>query len=307
MTLEDWAHLATVFGAIGTFAVGIAALLVSVAALRTQRESLPVSAEFILPSRRIFIDDAGVRWILASLKNTGVRAYVHDVYPIDWKPNVLIGKRTPNSVRVGVPQSLPDNLKSMSKRKLRRIPGVFKPSYVGSQAYLSFWVSCPPEFEKIQFVAAVSVGRRDKTRFIDSEWLDVPIPDETAMAVSSKTFLSFDAFVRPEDFIDPAESEEYEYWEYGYWQDEYEESEPRENDFWGYEYWQDEYEESEPWGHEFEGHDCWEYGCWEYELEEFQSEEYEYWEYGYWQDEYEEDECDKNSYSIVDVQESNST
>ena len=145
------------------------------------------------------------------------------------------------------------------------------PSYVGSQAYLSFWISCPPEFEKIQFVAAVSVRRRDKIRFIDSEWLDVPIPDETARAVSNKTFLSFDTFVRPEDFMDPAESEEYEYWEYGYWKDDCEDPESREN--------------------EFENHDCWEYGCWEYELEKFQSEEYEYWEYGYWQDEY-----DENSY-----------
>ena len=283
MNLQDWANLATVLGAIGTFIVGMSALAVSFAALRTQRESLPVSAEFMLASRRLFIDDAGVRWILASLKNTGVRAYVHDVYPTDWKPNVPIGKRTPNSVRIGVPHSLPDNLKSMSKRKLSRISGVFEPSYVGSQAYLSFWVSCPPEFEKIQFVAAMRVGRWDKIRFIDSEWLDVPIPDETARAVSSKTFLSFDAFVRPEDFMDPAESEEYEYWKYGYWQDEYEESEPEENDFWGYGYWQDDFEGPESRENEFEDYDCW-----EYELEKFQSEEYECWEYGYWQDEYDE-------------------
>jgi hypothetical protein len=291
MTLQDWANLATALGAISTFIVGMSALVVSIAALRTQRESLPVSAEFMLAPQRLLIDDDGVRWIWASLKNTGVRAYVHDIYPIDWKPKVPIGKRTPNSVRLGVPDSLPDNLKSVSKRKLRRNLGVFVPSYVGSQAYLSFWISCPPEFEKIQFVAAVSVRRRDKIRFIDSEWLDVPIPDETARAVSNKTFLSFDTFVRPEDFMDPAESEEYEYWEYGYWKDEYEGSEPEENDFWGYGYWQDDCEDPESRENEFENHDCWEYGCWEYELEKFQSEEYEYWEYGYWQDEY-----DENSY-----------
>lgn len=46
MSLQDWTNIAMIFGTIVTFIVALAALLVSVAALRSQREALPVSMNF---------------------------------------------------------------------------------------------------------------------------------------------------------------------------------------------------------------------------------------------------------------------
>ena len=73
MSLQSWTNIATIFGAIGTFIVAIAALLVSVAALRAQREVVPVSAKFTV-SGVIKVDNDGVRWVRATMRNTGVRA-----------------------------------------------------------------------------------------------------------------------------------------------------------------------------------------------------------------------------------------
>lgn len=173
MTLQDWTNVATIFGAIGTFIVAIAALVVSVAALRTQRESLPVSAEFSL-GKVLGVDSEGVRWVWASLKNTGVRAYVHDVFPLEWKPFVPLDMEVPNVPRAYMPESLPESLRSLSKRKRRRWSGVFKPGYVRSQAYTSFMVSCPPGFEKVQLCASMGIRQRDQVRFVYSEWLVLP-------------------------------------------------------------------------------------------------------------------------------------
>lgn len=46
LSLQDWTNIAMIFGTIVTFIVALAALLVSVAALRAQREALPVSVNF---------------------------------------------------------------------------------------------------------------------------------------------------------------------------------------------------------------------------------------------------------------------
>ena len=43
VSLQDWKNIAMIFGTIVTFIVALAALLVSVAALRSQHEALPVS------------------------------------------------------------------------------------------------------------------------------------------------------------------------------------------------------------------------------------------------------------------------
>lgn len=47
--------------------VATVALLVSIVALRTQREALPVSAEFGLGTR-IEVDNDGVRWVWSWMK-----------------------------------------------------------------------------------------------------------------------------------------------------------------------------------------------------------------------------------------------
>ena len=177
LSLQDWTNIATIFGAIGTFITAIAALLVSVAALRTQREALPVSAKFTL-SGVIKVDNDGVRWVHATMQNTGVRAYVHDVYPLEWKPNVPLDMEVPNVPRVSMPESMPESLRSLSKRRQRRWVGVFKPSYVRSQACTTFLIWYPPGFEAVQICAAMGIKRRDQMRFVYSEWLALPQEDD---------------------------------------------------------------------------------------------------------------------------------
>ena len=85
MALQDWTNVATIVGALGSFMVAVAALVVSVAALRTQREALPVSAVFGITGRG-YVDTNGVRWMQAWMQNTGVMVYVHEVYRSEWLP-----------------------------------------------------------------------------------------------------------------------------------------------------------------------------------------------------------------------------
>ena len=179
LSLQSWTNIATIFGAIGTFIVAIAALLVSVAALRTQREALPVSAKFTL-GRIIKVDNDGVRWVGATMQNTGARAYIHDIFPLEWKPDVPLDAEVPNVPRAYMTDSMPESLRSLSKRRQRRWGGVFKPGYVRSQAYKHFMISCPPGFEEVQICAAMGIKRRDQTRFVYSEWLVLPQDDHRA-------------------------------------------------------------------------------------------------------------------------------
>ena len=173
MNLEAWAYVASIFGAVGTFAVAVVALLVSVVALRTQREALPVSADFGLGTN-IKIDENGVRWIWFWMRNTGTRSFVHDVYPLEWLPDDLPDEATPNLARVKMPESLPACFQRLSKRSVKRAPGVFNPTYLRTQSYSMFWVSCPPGVQQVKFTAAMSVSRRDPARFVHSEWFELP-------------------------------------------------------------------------------------------------------------------------------------
>lgn len=171
--MAEWSNIATIIGAVGTVVVGVAALLLSLAALRTQREALPVTAEFGL-SKRIEVDDDGVCWIWSWMKNTGAKSFVHDVSPHDWKPDDLPDEAAPNLARVELPDSLPPWLRSRSTKELRRTPGVLTPGYLRTQAYSQFWISCPFGVEKVKFTAAMSVSKRDPVRFVSSEWVKIP-------------------------------------------------------------------------------------------------------------------------------------
>lgn len=173
MTLQDWTNVATIVGALGSFMVAVAALVVSVAALRTQREALPVSAVFGITGRG-YVDTSGVRWMQAWVQNTGVMVYVHEVYRLECLPLDLPDEKLPNVARVGVRESLPQELRSKSKRELLKTTGVFNPQYLPSRQYSMYYVSCPPGVDKVKLAATMSVRRRDKVQFVSSEWLEVP-------------------------------------------------------------------------------------------------------------------------------------
>lgn len=176
LSLQSWTNIATVFGAIGTFIVAIAALLVSVAALRAQREALPVSVNFGFTGSG-YVDDGGVRWLAAWMQNTGVTAYAHEVYRYEWEPVALREEQLPDVARVGLPGSMPEFLRSKSKRELRENAGVFEPGDLPSGQFSMFYVSCPPGVERVRLAVTMSIKRRGQVRFISSEWLDVPNAD----------------------------------------------------------------------------------------------------------------------------------
>jgi hypothetical protein len=173
MTSNDFASLSQAAAALASLVVACAAFVVSLAALRTQREALPVSARFGF-GQKIVRGDDGVRWIWAWMENTGTRVYVHDVSPHEWKPEDLADEFTPNLASARMPETIPPWLSGKKKRELKSALGVYSPQFVRTKAYSMFWVSCPPGVEAVQFTAAVGVGRRDPTRFISSEWITVP-------------------------------------------------------------------------------------------------------------------------------------
>lgn len=173
LSLQDWTNVATIIGAIGTFIVAIAALLVSVGALRTQREALPVSAMFDFEGD-IDLDDKGLRWVRIMMQNTGVRAYVHEVYLYDWQSRALPEEQPPIVARIGVPDSLPEQARSKHVRELGEQFGVFQPEYLPTGENSMFYVSCPPGIERIRLAATMSIRRRGQVRFVCGEWLEVP-------------------------------------------------------------------------------------------------------------------------------------
>lgn len=177
LSLQSWTNIATIFGAIGTFIVSIAALLVSLAALRTQREALPVSVNFGFTGRGYVDEGDGVRWLAAWMQNTGVTAYAHEVYRYEWEPLALCEEQLPDVARVWDSDSIPEFLRSKSKRKLRENAGVFEPGDLPSGQNALFYVSCPPGVERVRLAVTVSIKRRGQVRFISSEWLDVPNAD----------------------------------------------------------------------------------------------------------------------------------
>ena len=132
----------TIIEAIGTFVVGIAALVVSCVSLRTQcqalraqREELPVSVEFGFKDSG-FVDSDGVRWVMAWMQNRGVTVYVRELYRYEWELLALRDEQLPDVARVVEPGSMPEFLRSKSRRELRKKAGVFEPGYLPPGAEL---------------------------------------------------------------------------------------------------------------------------------------------------------------------------
>lgn len=168
--------MASLVVAIAALVVSLFAVGVQRSALRVQREALPVSAKFKL-STNVWMGDDGVRWVWGSMENTGARIYVHDIFPLDWKPDDLDVDLAPNLARVGMPESWPPGLKHASRKVVRNSVGVFKPGYMRTHSFHGYRVSCPAGVEKIRFTATVSLAKRGAKRFIISDFIAVPSRD----------------------------------------------------------------------------------------------------------------------------------
>lgn len=173
MTLQDWA-------AIVEIVVGVAAIVSALVGLlgwfRRRRDALPEPPVFgFTEERKVDLD--GVRWVKAWVQSTGERAYVHDVCCEQYIPSPLPPEKHPKVARVGELQSLPRELRSFSKRKLRHEEFVFKPQYLAPDEPVGFWVSCPLWIEKVELAVTMSVGRLGYKRRTFSTWLDAPDAD----------------------------------------------------------------------------------------------------------------------------------
>ena len=168
--LQDWAAIATIIGL--PFVVGTA-LAGGVGWFIRRRGTLPVSAEFGFTGDSL-VDADGVRWEKVWLQNTGSRAYVHDVYCVEYVFGVIWPEQGPQVAKIDEIHSLPRKLRSLSKRKLRHEEGVFKPQYLSAGKKVQFYVSCRPEVAGLTLGATMSVGRRGRKRCITGSCLDVP-------------------------------------------------------------------------------------------------------------------------------------
>jgi hypothetical protein len=124
-----------------------------------------------------FVDSDGVRWVMAWIQNRGVTVYVRELYRYEWEPLALRDEQLPDVARVVEPGSMPEFLRSKSRRELRKKAGVFEPGYLPPGQNSMFYVSCPPGVERVRLAVTVSIKRRGQVRFISSEWLDVPNAD----------------------------------------------------------------------------------------------------------------------------------
>lgn len=176
LSLQDWTNIATILGAIGTFIVAIAALVVSVGALRTQREALPVSVEFRVVMRKQPLSSGRNQLMTVELKNTGVRAYLRNVYVADCSPKDLLEDAPSRfAVRVLKGDSLPEDLDSIHKRQAELSRGLFLSQYILPGQSVKLRLIVPAELRDIKLTAVLSVRKSEKegTRLLSSDYIEV--------------------------------------------------------------------------------------------------------------------------------------
>lgn len=177
-SLEDWANIGTILGAISTFIVAIAALVISVGALRTQREALPVSVEFRVVMRKIPLSSGRDQLMVVELKNTGVRAYLRNVYVADCSPKYLL-EDAPSRFAVWVAEVdlLPEDVDSIrkSKRQAKLSSGQFLSQYILPGQSVTLRLIVPAELCDIKLTAVLSVRKSEKegTRLLSSDYIEV--------------------------------------------------------------------------------------------------------------------------------------
>ena len=142
---------------------------------RERRDALPEEplVDFTEESR---VDSDGVRWVKAWMQSASARAYVHDVCCKDCLPFPVPPDRFPKVAKAGELKSLPPEMRSLSKRKIRDEESVFKPQSLTPNEPVEFWVSCPVWIEEIELVITMSAGRFGYEQRTFPRWLNVPGP-----------------------------------------------------------------------------------------------------------------------------------
>ena len=108
------------------------------------------------------------------MQSASARAYVHDVCCEQCLPSPVPPEKFPKVAKASELKSLPPEMRSLSKRKIRDEEFVFKPQYLAPNEPVEFWVSCPSWIEEIELAITMSVGRFGYKRRTDPFWRNVP-------------------------------------------------------------------------------------------------------------------------------------
>lgn len=170
--LQDWAAIATIIGL--PFVVGTA-LAGGVGWFRRRRGALP-EEPFVDFTEEYRVDSDGVRWVKGWVQSASARVYVHDVRCEQCIPSLVPPDKFPKVAKASELKSLPREMRSLSKRKIRDEEFVFKPQYLAPNEPVEFWVSCPLSIEEVELAVTLSVGRFCYKRRTDPFWRYVPGP-----------------------------------------------------------------------------------------------------------------------------------
>jgi len=172
VTLQDWDAIA---GILGFFLIGGTTLAGLVGWFRRRRDALP-EEPFVDFTEECWVDSDGVRWVKGWVQSASARVYVHDVCCEQCLPSSVPPEKFPKVAKAGELKSLPPEMRSLSKRKIRDKEFVFKPQYLTPNEPVEFWVSCPLWIEQVELVVTLSVGRFCYKRRTDLFWRYVPGP-----------------------------------------------------------------------------------------------------------------------------------
>lgn len=174
LSLQDWAEISGILLLIFAIASGIKKIP---GWFRERRGAVPEEPFVDVTEERWFASD-GVRWVKARMESASARAYVHDVCCEDCLPSRVPPDKFPKVAKVGELKSLPPEMRSLSKRKIRDEEFVFKPQYLTPNEPVEFWVSCPLWIEEIELAITMSVGRFCYKKRTFPQWRNVPGPDD---------------------------------------------------------------------------------------------------------------------------------
>ena len=142
---------------------------------RKLRDALP-EPPFVGFAGVYMVDSEGTRWEKMWVQSVSARAYVHDVSCEPCISSPLPPKKFLKVAKASELKSLPPEMRSLSKRKVRDGAFVFKSQYFTPNEPVEFWVSCPLWIEQVELAVTMSVGRLVYKRHTFRVPLDVPDP-----------------------------------------------------------------------------------------------------------------------------------
>lgn len=143
-----------------------------------ERRAALLEEPFVDFTEEYWVDSDRVRWVKAWMKSASARAYVHDVRCKDCLPSLVPPEKIPKVAKASELKSLPPEMRTLSKRKIRDEEFVFKPQYLTPNEPVEFWVSCPLWIEEIELAITMSVGRFGYEQRTFPRWFNVPGPDD---------------------------------------------------------------------------------------------------------------------------------